>query len=257
MRTLFRGNPVHLEPRMGTTKQAIEYCKKEGDWKEYGAVTIPNGTDGKVDMWKMVIKWAEEGRIQEIKDEYPRIFLQHFKTIMSIRAFRNIPIDGDLEHEWWYGPTGTGKSKKAWADYPGHYSKAVNKWWDGYYGEDVVVIEEWEPKNEMTAAKLKIWADRYPFPAEIKGGTIQKVRPRKIIVTSNYTIDQCFANPQDREPLKRRFVQKHFPSFGMAIPPPVEFQDLFPAVENVGAGDFGAEESLSLDEIMRMEDLYE
>lgn len=126
------------------------------------------------EQWGQVIKLAEEGNMTELKEQYPRYYIQYFKTLMSIRAFNTTPIDGDLEHEWWYGPTGTGKSRKAWSDYPDHYSKAVNKWWDGYYGQDVVVIEEWEPKNEMTAAKLKIWADRYPFPAEIKGGTIQR-----------------------------------------------------------------------------------
>lgn len=207
MKTMM-GQRYHLEMRQGTTKQAIDYCKKDGDWTEHGKISVREAKD---DCWGDCIRLAEAGDMKTIKSEYPRIFLTHFKTIMSIRAFNSTPLDGTLEHEWWYGPTGTGKSRKAWADYPDHYSKAVNKWWDGYYGEDVVVIEEWEPKNEMTAAKLKIWADRYPFPAEIKGGTLSKVRPRKIIVTSNYTIDECFPNPQDNGPLKRRFKVVHFP----------------------------------------------
>ena len=216
------GSRYHLEMRQGTVKQAIDYCKKDGDFTEHGRITL---REAKEDCWGDCIKLAESGELATIKEEYPRIFLTHFKTIMSIRSFNNVPLDGDLEHEWWHGPTGTGKSRKAWADYPEHYSKAVNKWWDGYYGQDVVVIEEWEPKNEMTASKLKIWADRYPFPAEIKGGTLSRVRPRKIIVTSNYTIDQCFPNSQDSEPLKRRFKVINFPAM-FAIPPPLEITDL-------------------------------
>jgi RNA helicase. len=114
-------------------------------------------------------------------------------------------------HEWWYGPTGTGKSKSVWELYPNHYGKQLNKWWDGYEGEDVVVIEEWSPKNEVTGSFLKIWADRYPFNAEIKGATLKKIRPKKIIVTSNYTIEECFPTMQDCEPLKRRFKTVYFP----------------------------------------------
>jgi len=37
------------------------------------------------------------------------------------------------------------------------------------------------------------------------------IRPKKIIVTSNYTIEECFPNVQDHLPLKRRFKVKHFP----------------------------------------------
>lgn len=149
--------------------------------------------------------------MDELKESYPRLYLTHLKTLLTIRAYKSQPLDGELKHEWWYGPTGTGKSRKIWTDYPEHFAKPVNKWWDGYAGQEVVCIEEWEPKNECTAAKLKIWADRYPFPAEIKGGTIQKIRPTKIIVTSNYTIEECFPREEDHLPLKRRFKEVFFP----------------------------------------------
>ena len=44
-----------------------------------------------------------------------------------------------------------------------------NKWWCNYTGQDTVVIEEADPKNmEHLADRLKVWADRYPFPGEIK-----------------------------------------------------------------------------------------
>jgi len=121
-------------------------------------------------------------------------------------------LDGELLHEWWIGPTGSGKSRLAWEVYPEHYQKQLNKWWDGYTNENIVVIEEWSPKNEVSGSQLKIWADRYPFPGQIKGGTLQKIRPRKIIVLSNYTISECFPNHQDRDPLFRRFHELHFPA---------------------------------------------
>lgn len=197
----------HYEKRLGTIQEAIDYCKKDGMVTERGTISTKAT---KSDEWGRVVQLAESGSLSELKEEYPRIYLTHYKTILSIRAFKSRPLDGDLEHEWWCGPTGTGKSMTLWKDYPGHYQKPVNKWWDGYAGEEVVAIEEWEPKNECTASKLKIWADRYPFPAEIKGGTIQRIRPKKIIVTSNYTIRECFPNEQDYGPLERRFKQVHF-----------------------------------------------
>lgn len=208
---LLLGPRYHLEARLGTIKEAIEYCKKDGDFVERGKILARGTPSDKELQWKEIISMAETGRIGELKETYPRHYLQYFKTLMSIRAYKSKPLDGELQHEWWYGPTGTGKSRKAWEDFPDHYSKPLNKWWDGYHGQDVVVIEEWEPRNECTASKLKIWADRYPFPAEIKGGTIERVRPTKIIVTSNYTIEECFPRAEDHLPLKRRFREVFFP----------------------------------------------
>ena len=64
--------------------------------------------------------------------------------------------------------------KKVWEEYPTHYAKEKNKWWCNYTGQDTVVIEEADPKNmEHLADRLKVWADRYPFPGEIKGGRIE------------------------------------------------------------------------------------
>ena len=85
------------------------------------------------------------------------------------RRLRKEPLNYvDTPHEWWVGPTGTGKSRR--------YGKSTqltmlkkNKWWCNYTGQDTVVIEEADPKNmEHLADRLKVWADRYPFPGEIK-----------------------------------------------------------------------------------------
>lgn len=223
---LLLGPRYHLEPRLGTISQAVDYCKKDGDFTERGRVQGRATTTTKDAIWSDLIRLAEAGKMQEVKEAYPRHFIQYNKTLMSIRAYKSTPLQGELKHEWWYGPTGTGKSKKLWDTYPEHYAKPLNKWWDGYQGQAVVAIEEWEPKNECTASKLKIWADRYPFPAEIKGGNLERVRPEMIIVTSNYTIEQCFPRPEDYLPLKRRFKEVLFPFAVLTRTPPPSVVDL-------------------------------
>lgn len=201
---------AHLEPQRGSIQQATEYCKKDGDFTEWG--DMPGQARDNKERWKFIIERAELGDLNAIKDEYPGEYLRYFEKLRSLhrRPLFSIPT---LQNEWWWGPTGTGKSRKVWEDYPEHYAKMLNKWWDGYQDEEVVVIEEWCPKNECTASALKIWADRYPFNAEIKGGLLRKIRPKKIIVTSNYSIDQCFERSEDRDPIKRRFKSIHFDGF--------------------------------------------
>nr|QXP07820.1 MAG: replication associated protein [Arizlama virus] len=202
------GVRAHVEKRRGTLKQAIDYCKKDGSWTERGKINVRDRPENK---YKDLIQLAEKNDMETIKEEYPMHYFMYSDKIYKLIVHPCEIIQGDLEHEWWYGPTGTGKSHSAWEQFPDHYCKPLNKWWDGYNFQDVVVIEEWSPKNECSAANLKIWADRYPFTAEVKGSSIQKIRPRKIIVTSNYTIKECFPNQQDWEPLMRRFKMVHFP----------------------------------------------
>lgn len=51
---------------------------------------------------------------------------------------------------------------------------------------------------------LKIWTDRYGFRAEVKYDT-GPIRPKKIVVTSNYKITDLWTDPNITEPLLRRF----------------------------------------------------
>jgi len=202
---------VHLERARGTGAQNREYCTKDADFVEIGTLPQEKGKAGK-EAWSLILRKAEEGDWTWIKTEYPKVWVNTFQKIMSLRKPQLNVIDGDIKNEWWYGATGTGKSKLAWEKYGAIcYQKMLNKWWDGYADEDVVIIEEWSPKNEVTASALKIWADRYPFSAQIKGGVLQKIRPKKIIVISNYRLEDCFPDSRDREPVERRFTKIEFP----------------------------------------------
>lgn len=200
---------AHLESQRGSVHQAADYCKKDGTFDEWGE--LPELRRGTKERWTWMLDAAERGDLKSIRDEYPGEYLRYYDRFRTLR--KRVPDILDvLENEWWYGPTGTGKSRRAWEQYPEHYGKQLNKWWCGYDDEDTVVIEEWAPKNDMTASALKIWADRYPFNAEVKGGQLKRIRPKRIIVTSNYTMEQCFSNSEDLEPLKRRFKQVYFPA---------------------------------------------
>jgi len=175
---------AHIEKRMAKNlDDAINYCKKDGSFVELGdkpASQQEKGQRGK-EAARWAIKKARTGDIASIEAEEPGLFLQYGPRLESLFVPPNKPLD-ILEHEWWVGPTGTGKSRLLWELYPNHYGKRINKWWDGYQRQEVVAIEEWSPEAKLTAQSLKQWADHYPFQGEIKGGSMQGLRPRKIIV---------------------------------------------------------------------------
>nr|UOF82344.1 rep protein [Cressdnaviricota sp.] len=209
---------AHLEQRLGTHQQAAEYCKKEGSFWEKGEEPMAaedarkkGGEKSKI-VWDLILQHVRKGDTEWVAENYPKVYIQFKARLESLHQPNVVPILGDLLHEWWVGPSGTGKSRLLWELYPEHYEKPLNKWWDGYKHEKVVAIEEWSPANTCTTSSLKRWADRYPFAGEIKGGVMSRLRPLKIIVLSNYRPDQCFLMKEDLEPILRRFTILEFPN---------------------------------------------
>lgn len=102
------------------------------------------------------------------------------------------------------------EKRKAREENPGLYLKIYNQWWDGYDHQEVVLLEDFNnKKHDVLVHHLKIWGDRYPFPAEVKGGS-RTIRPEKIIVTSNYHPEEIWTESGDLDPILRRFKVTKF-----------------------------------------------
>lgn len=202
---------AHWESQRGTFTQAIEYCKKDGDFFEDGVPPMDQATKGKRgrEYWEQQKDLAKKGRLDDVD---PQLFVTSYRSLVAIaKDFAPMPEPlTDTCGHWYYGPTGLGKSHAARVDFPNFYLKMCNKWWDGYQSEDSVIIEDFDKNHALLGYFLKIWADKFPFPAEVKGGKIN-IRPKNIIVTSNYSPDEIWGNdPHTIDPIRRRFQIKRF-----------------------------------------------
>lgn len=202
----------HLEIKRGTPKQAADYCKKEGDFEEYG--TLPEdqtakGTKASAEKWAVTKKLAQEGNLDEIDPQY---YIKYYSTLNKIAddhadavAPEDLTWENSPPNEWYYGPTGSGKSYKARRENPGFYLKMNNKWWENYKGQDIVLIEDVGQTHLWMGDFLKIWGDRYTFRCEKKFRS-SVIRPKKIIITSNYHPQELWPDESILDPILRRFV---------------------------------------------------
>ena len=184
---------AHWEPSKGSSDQNITYCSKDG--KVFSKGEQPKSRkeqgDDEKERWQHAREMAKAGNLDDVPAD---IYVRYYRTLKEIAKDNMVkPEDADdVTGIWLHGPPECGKSRKARADYPGAYFKAYNKWWDGYQGEPYVILDDFE-KDKALGHLLKIWGDRYSFIAETKGGALH-IRPKKIIVTSNYSIFDCFGD---------------------------------------------------------------
>lgn len=203
---------AHWERQRGTPVQAADYCKKDGDFFESGPAPSERERGGSVERlrWETALRAAEDGRFEDIPAD---IRIRYDNALYRIRArfLQNVKtVEGPLQHEWWYGEPGTGKTSRAHREYPDAYLKdPETQWWDGYNGEEVVIIDDVDKYHKAMGGKMKRWLDRYPFRAQTKGGYVL-IRPRKIIVTSNYHYEQIWDDEVTVMAIDRRVTVTRF-----------------------------------------------
>lgn len=200
---------AHWERARGSPQANFDYCTKQ-DESPYVFGVLPMSPSEKglleKDRWKIVVDLAQGGDLEEIAMFEPQIYVQHYSTLKRIKVDFHQKI-GDLDAPcglWIWGPPGSGKSfgvRKQFGD--SLYMKNQNKWWCGYKDEEYVLIDDFD--TTALGHHLKIWADAYAFTAEIKGSSIL-IRPKGIIITSNYSIEALFnGDSMLRDALLRRF----------------------------------------------------
>jgi len=202
---------VHWEPAKGDEIQNREYCTKScgDDFVEFGEAKCVNGRIQEKKRWDDAKQLAKSGAIDEV---CAQIYVSHYSSLRNI-ARDHLGCSADEEEVtgiWVYGDSGSGKSHWARNQYGGGtdklYLKPINKWWDGFRKDqhENVLLEDMEPSQSCLGYHLKIWADKYSFPAEIKGSTIQ-IRPKRIIVTSQYHPAQIWTDMETQTAILRRF----------------------------------------------------
>ena len=206
---VLRDPAAHLEPRKGTALQAAEYAQKEESRKpgsdpiELGSrstVTQGQRTD-LLAVKQLLDKGADE---REIADEQFATWAKYYRAIERYRRLQTPARDFKTDLYILAGATGVGKSKVCREVFPDAYWKPRSNWWDGYDGQEVVIIDDfygWLPWDLL----LRL-TDRYPLTVETKGGSVNFVA-KTIVITSNQDYSQWYKDSIDKSPLERRLTR--------------------------------------------------
>ena len=116
-----------------------------------------------------------------------------------------VPIAIERKIKVFWGPTGTGKSRRAWdeAGMDSFPKDPRTKFWDGYNNHKHVVMDEF--RGDIDIAHMLRWCDRYPVIVEIKGASVILVATN-IWITSNIRPEAWYPmiDAQSLEALLRR-----------------------------------------------------
>lgn len=197
----------HCEPRKGTALQARAYCMKVetrlSDPEEYGVMSKGQGSRSDLEA---LVNMAKEGKtLAEAYDVIGASVFRYAKEFdrAKITFASKIPRIKPVVFCYW-GESGAGKTHDAVGGLePGDYFiKRAGKWWDGYEGQKVIIVDEITPGSHDYQQLLGL-CDIYQFSGEIKGATVS-LNPERIFLTSNFHPNDWFPIITEKKPLLRR-----------------------------------------------------
>ncbi|QBA86168.1 putative Rep protein [Circo-like virus Croatia 17_S17] len=193
VKTALGSTTVHVERRRGTHDEAASYCKKEESRCEEGIELgefDDRGNQSKCleEVKEKIKRGATE---LEIAEEHFGIWCRYYQAFAKYRLLGSRQRDFKTTVRVYWGPPGTGKSRRATAECGGMaYRKPLGEWWDGYDGSSNVIIDDfygWIRFDELLRC-----LDRYAHRVPVKGGFVN-FAPELLIITSN-AMPRCWYN---------------------------------------------------------------
>lgn len=175
-------NRLHIEKRQGTALQASDYCKKDGNFKEFGKISSPGKRNDLEELKQMVIDNKPHIDILN-HDAAPRNlrFINEYKEAIEkeqTKAFRHVKC-----YVLW-GEAGCGKTRFARELYPNIFTVNCGETFpfNGYDGESEILLDDFYG-NIKYHEILRI-LDGHQYRVNVKGHH-RYARWTTIFITSN------------------------------------------------------------------------
>lgn len=195
-----------LAPRRGTFEEADAYVSKDGE-TEVAGHRVSQGQGKRNDLSQIQDLIKTGSSLELIAEEHFGSFVRYHRGIEKYMKLLLPVRNWEPEISVYWGPTGTGKTRAVydenenWQDI---YKHTGEKWFDGYFGQSVVLFDEFHGGSFHLAYLLQL-LDRYPMQVPTKGSFVNFI-PKKVYITSNIDPRLWFpnANPEHVAALFRR-----------------------------------------------------
>lgn len=179
---------IHVEGARGTPAQNRLYCTKDAERipgtliTEKGEIPVP-GERKDLNAFVEACKDSSKS-LCDIIDEHGPDFIRYNRGALAIRSAFAPTRDFKTRIFWFYGSTGSGKSRAAHEIAPGAYWKQNSPWWCGYdpLTHHDIIIDEYRCDFCKFTFLLSLF-DRYPLIVQSKGSN-QNFRGRRIFITT-------------------------------------------------------------------------
>lgn len=210
---------AHIEVMYGKPEDTRSYCSKEdSEAYEFGTLPSPGKRNDIHAALEMVRDGCDLSELAHIEAHGP-VVVKFYKGLTNFRSLIRKPRVHPPEVYWFHGETGTGKTRAAFS-VADKYADRINdiwvssgglKWFDGYDGQSIAIIDDLRSEDVPSFPFLLRLLDRYPMRVEYKGGSVLWT-PHTIIITSPLSPTNCFANrhrSEDFAQLERRISYIH------------------------------------------------
>lgn len=194
------GPRCHVEARRGAPSQASEYCKKGGDYVEYGALS---GQGQRTDLIALQETLDSDVPMSEVVQRHFGAYMRYSRAVTTYRSLsRATTSRPPPKIRWLWGPSGVGKTRSlsTWLtsmeltvsdDCYFLSTTPTGTWWDGYEGQKVVVLDDFRGTWFPHHVALRIF-DRLPYKVPAHGQQLPLVS-EYFFVTTNMPPTQTYA----------------------------------------------------------------
>lgn len=232
---------AHLEGAKGTARQNKHYCTKPHagcDCKHCVGPPVPVRLDGpweygippshhQGDVMTRIYEEIKRGtKLDKLIDKIPQA-MKHIRAIEKVQEvfqkkaaqrWRSVTVEVMM------GPPGSGKTRTA-VEEAGGYDECFilsrigssQWWWDGYEGENTLILDDYDPDNAMAYAALLRVLDGHPIRTPVKGGFAWPTMMR-IVITTNTPPAGWYPKRSNVDALMRRITRiRTFDSAGEVV----------------------------------------
>lgn len=185
---------LHFQSCNGNAKQNIEYCSK--DHTEVYQFGEPTKQGDRTDLKELCDQVRlGECSYQDILINNPMMVHKYGRTLQQCEDyfFSQTYRTEMTKCTWYWGPTATGKSHRAYENYhpATHYNYPYDKdWWDGYRGHDTVIINDF--RGQIKYDQLLRLIDKHPHSVSRRCLRPRPFVSKHIIITSSLPPGECF-----------------------------------------------------------------